>query len=284
MAETHLQEELTRNSARVVVETAYGPVTGGKVDNGTIVFLEIPYALPPRRFEDSKPLPQGYKYEEKEYIFESSYGAQPRNDGQAAGMRFEDKVGLGEPTENPLFLNIHVPPSFPSRKDFPVKVYIHGGFLQFGSPHSLTSQAQYIAAERSEIWVNIGYRLSAFGFLASEKHGLTGNYGFKDQWLALEWVRENIPAFGGAPDAIQVTGLSAGAHSVHQLLHHASLLPEGKRAPFASAVLQSNAILVDPKTPKELQPQFEALCRALDLDPDAEDVVETLRDPSKISA
>ena len=70
-------------------------------------------------------------------------------------------------------------------------------FLQFGSPHSLSSQAQFIAAERSEIWVNIGYRLSAFGFLASDKPKLNGNYGFKDQWMALEWIKENIEAFGG---------------------------------------------------------------------------------------
>ena len=73
----------------------------------------------------------------------------------------------------------------------------HLRFLQFGSPHSLGSQAQHIAAERSEIWVNVGYRLSVFGFIASERHKLSGNYGFKDQWLALEWIKENIEAFGG---------------------------------------------------------------------------------------
>ncbi|RXW23456.1 hypothetical protein EST38_g2421 [Candolleomyces aberdarensis] len=199
-------------------------------------------------------------------------------------MPFEDKVGLGKPTENPLFLNIHIPPSYPSRTDFPVKVYIHGGFLQFGCPHSLGSQAQYVSAERNEIWVNIGYRLSAFGFLASDKHGLKGNYGFKDQWLALEWIKANIAAFGGAPEATQITGLSAGAHSVQQLLHHASQLPEGQSAPFTSAVLQSNAILADPKTPAELRPQFEALCKALKLDPDADDVLETLKDPTRVSS
>lgn len=85
-----------------------------------------------------------------------------------------------------------------------------------------------MAAERSEVWVNIGYRLSAFGFLASDK--LSGNYGFKDQWVALEWIKANIAAFGGNlevsfpfmprklkfmwignPDDIQVTGLSAGS-------------------------------------------------------------------------
>jgi carboxylesterase type B len=160
-----------------------------------------------------------------------------------SGMPFEDKVGFGKPTENPLFLNIAIPPSFPEKKKFPVKVYIHGGFLQFGSPHSLGSQAQYIAAERQEIWVNIGYRISAFGFIASESPKLTGNYGFKDQWVALEWIRSNIESFGGNPDDIQITGLSAGAHSVHELLHHASILPKGVMAPFHSAIMQSNAIL-----------------------------------------
>lgn len=80
--------------------------------------------------------------------------------------------------------------------------------------------------------INIGYRLSAFGFLASEEPKLLGNYGFKDQWLGLEWVSANIEAFGGKyglsihghclfflyfnfcvpgdPSNIQVTGLSAG--------------------------------------------------------------------------
>jgi len=70
-------------------------------------------------------------------------------------------------------------------------------FLQFGSPHDLSAQAEYIAAQRKEIWVNIGYRLSAFGFLASDMPHLSGNYGFKDQWLGLLWIRDNIAAFGG---------------------------------------------------------------------------------------
>jgi len=97
----------------------------------------------------------------------------------------------------------------------------------------LENQAQYIAAERSEVWVNIGYRLSAFGFLACDRPGIEGNFGFKDQWMALEWVHDNIGSFGGKiylfsgragfsfccitffnmtgdPEDIQVTGLSAG--------------------------------------------------------------------------
>jgi len=248
----------------------------------TFCLLEIPYALPPARFEDPVPLPDDFRYEDKVYIQETTYGVQPKNDGQARDTPFEDKVGLGNPSENPLFLNIVAPPSFPENGNCPVKIYIHGGFLQFGSPHSLGSQAQYIAAERSEVWVNIGYRLSAFGFLACDKPLLKGNYGFKDQWLALEWVKANIAAFGGDPENMQLTGLSAGAHSVHQLLHHASRLPEGQEAPFHSAVLQSNAILTNPQTPEEYRAQFQALCWALDLDPDDPDVLTTLRDSAKV--
>ncbi|KAI1785950.1 carboxylesterase [Ganoderma leucocontextum] len=284
MAQTHLHEELARSKAVVAAETQYGIIHGRRAANGVAVFLEVPYALPPTRFADPVPLPPGFRYETKEYILESKYAVQPKNDGQARGMPFEDKVGLGEPSEDPLFVNIVCPPSYPAQTGFPVKVYIHGGFLQFGSPHGLGSQAQYIAAERSEVWVNIGYRLSAFGFLASDEPKIDGNFGFKDQWLALQWVRENIKAFGGNPEDIQISGLSAGAHSVHQLLHHASRLPDGVKAPFDSAIMQSNAIVTTPKTPAELRPQFEALCRALSLDPASPTILATLRDPAQVPA
>ncbi|KAI0314464.1 carboxylesterase [Amylostereum chailletii] len=290
MSNPHLSTLLSESTQHVAVETQYGPMRGRRVDNGAVVWLEVPYALPPRRFENPERLPSDFRYEDKEYIYESVYGTQPTNDGQAAGMCFKSstttiyiyKVGLGEPTENPLFVNIVSPLSFPSETNLPVKVYIHGGFLQFGSPHGLSSQAQFISAERSEVWVNIGYRLSAFGFLACDEPKVEGNFGFKDQWLALEWVKDNISAFGGNPEDIQVSGLSAGAHSVHQILHHASRLLLGVKAPFTSAVLQSNAIVTSPKTPRELRPQFEAFCRGLELDPYDRDVLTALRDPARV--
>ncbi|KAI8974859.1 carboxylesterase [Trametes punicea] len=282
MSRVHLQEELARSNAKVTAETRHGPIHGRRAANGAAVFLEVPYALPPIRFQDAVPLPASYRYEEKEYILESKYAVQPKNDGQAAGIPVEDKLGLGQPSEDPLFVNIVSPPSFPAQGKLPVKVYIHGGFLQFGSPHGLSGQAQFVSTERSEVWVNIGYRLSAFGFLASDEPKIDGNFGFKDQWLALLWIRDNIQAFGGDPENVQITGLSAGAHSVHQLLHHASRLPDGEKAPFRSAILQSNAIVSTPKTPAELRPQFEALCRALFLDPAAPDILETLRDTHRV--
>ncbi|KAF7317743.1 Carboxylic ester hydrolase [Mycena kentingensis (nom. inval.)] len=252
-----LHKEL-RNTERIRVETKLGPITGARASNNAAVFLEIPYALPPERFEDPKPLPPDFRYEDKEYTRELRYGYQPQNDGQARGrlswlaMLFlsrrpdtpmENKVGLGKPSEDPLFADVVCPPSFPEKTGFPVKVYIHGGFLQFGGPHGLNSQAQYVTVERNEVYVNLGYRLSAFGFLASDSPPISGNFGFKDLWLGVSWIKGHINAFGGDPENIQITGLSAGAHAVHQLLHFASHLPEGVSAPFSSAVLQSNSIV-----------------------------------------
>ena len=85
--------------------------------------LEIPFALPPGRFERDKPLHEGFQYENKEYIEEyeckcldnifyeftcnvSIDGVQPTNDGQAAGVPPEDKLGLGKPTENPSVASV----------------------------------------------------------------------------------------------------------------------------------------------------------------------------------
>ena len=88
----HLHDELSQSNARVKVSTAFGEVIGGRAKNGTVIFLgmrqhgfrspvcllrslyylEIPYALPPRRFEDPQPLPSDYRYEHKEYIRETA--------------------------------------------------------------------------------------------------------------------------------------------------------------------------------------------------------------------
>ncbi|KAG2137704.1 Alpha/Beta hydrolase protein [Suillus cothurnatus] len=277
----HIPDELQKGVS-VVVQTKYGPVKGGRTTNGASVFLEVPYALPAVRFQDPKPLPPGYRYEDKDYIYETKHCVQPSNDGQGAATAPADRKGYGEPSEDPLFVNIACHSSSKPGANLPVKVYIHGGFLQFGSPHGLSSQSQYVAEIRKEIHVNIGYRISVLGFLACDEPKVDGNFGFKDQWLALLWISENIASFGGDPSNISLSGLSAGAHAVHQILHHLSHLPPGQNSPFRSAHLQSNAMMTIPKTSSELRQSFQALCRALNLDPNAPDVLETLRDPAKV--
>ncbi|KAN0097262.1 hypothetical protein V8E55_001708 [Tylopilus felleus] len=108
-------------------------VRGGRASNGAFVFLEVPYALPPARFTDPRPLPGVYRYENKDYVYETKWTPQI----------LIDRYGLGEPSEDPLFVNIVPPTSFTRDSKFPVKIYIHGGFLQRGFPHGLVIQAQY---------------------------------------------------------------------------------------------------------------------------------------------
>lgn len=71
--------------------------------------------------------------------------------------------------------------------------------------------------------VAVNYRLNIFGFLATkelseEQGGASGNYGIRDQVLALQWVRDNIAAFNGDPNRVTIAGQSSGGTSVFALL------------------------------------------------------------------
>ena len=123
-------------------------------------------------------------------------------------------------SEDSLYLNIWKPSV--DTKDLPVMVYIHGGSLKTGQPWYADYSGEGLAKE-GVIVVNMGYRLGVFGYYANEEltaespNGTTGNYGMLDQIKALEWVRDNIEAFGGDPDNVTLSGESAGAASVSAL-------------------------------------------------------------------
>lgn len=125
--------------------------------------------------------------------------------------------------EDCLFLNIWTPrqpeegqADVGAGEGLPVLVYIHGGAYNTGSStYPLYDGTAY--ARRGVVFVTINYRLNAFACACDESHG--GNYGLCDQIAALQWIRDNIRAFGGDPARVTVSGESAGAMSVQNLLY-----------------------------------------------------------------
>ena len=143
-------------------------------------------------------------------------------------------------SEDSLYLNIWKPAGDVSK--LPVLVYIHGGSLQTGQPWYGDYSGEGLARE-GVIAVNFGYRLGGFGYFADEElaaekaSGTTGNYGLLDQIKALEWVRDNVAAFGGDPNNVTLAGESAGAASVSALC--TSPLAKGL---FRRVILESSTV------------------------------------------
>lgn len=114
-------------------------------------------------------------------------------------------------TNDCLYLNIYIPET--GKKGLDVIVHFHPGAFNFGSGHEY-GHPQYLM-DRDVIFVAINYRLGIFGFLSTADALLPGNNGLKDQVVALKWLKYNILSFGGNPNSITITGISAGAASVH---------------------------------------------------------------------
>ena len=115
-------------------------------------------------------------------------------------------------SEECLYLNVFVPVDKPDQEDgFAVMVFIHGGGFIFGSGNM---RAEYLSTHGNVIVVTINYRLGIFGFLSTGDREAPGNLGLWDQRLALQWVNENIAAFGGDNKRVTIFGESAGSISV----------------------------------------------------------------------
>ncbi|MCF8610864.1 carboxylesterase family protein [Gordonia sp. HY285] len=196
------------------VETVHGPVRGRRVatSSGSTVaaFLGIPYAAPPvgaLAFDaPMPPTPWTAVRDATEY-------------GPAA-----PQVGYPEPIASILenvvapgdeYLNVNVWTPDPAADSLPVLVWIHGGAFTRGA-NRIAIYAGDTFARDGLVFVGVNYRLGAPGFASLD--GAPENRGLLDQIAALEWVRDNIAAFGGDPSQITVMGESAGAMSVAALL------------------------------------------------------------------
>ncbi|RDV46126.1 carboxylesterase/lipase family protein [Leifsonia sp. ku-ls] len=204
-------------SGRPVVVTAAGAVRG-RDDGRVTAWRGIRYAEPPTgRLRWRAPVPAA-----------SWTGvADAAEFAPAAPQRPNPSVPLaadGEARmdEDCLFLNV-VRPSAPAPSGAlrPVMVWLHGGAYALGATSQLVYHGDALATQGDVVVVTVGYRLGALGFLDLRSAGVDDaetNVALRDVLLALRWVRDNIRAFGGDPDAVTVFGQSAGAGLVIALL------------------------------------------------------------------
>ncbi|MDE2663073.1 MAG: carboxylesterase family protein [Gemmatimonadota bacterium] len=200
------------------VETASGNVNGVLVD-GIRSYKGIPFAAPPVGDRRWKP-PQPVEAWGQRTLRAHSFGPECMQTPYGAGSFFG---GPPAPTaEDCLYLNVWTGAADASERR-PVMVWIHGGALTRGSGSTGIYDGTALA-EKGAVVVTINYRLGAFGYLAhplltaESEHGSSGNYGVLDQVAALEWVRDNIAAFGGDPERVTIFGESAGSWSVNTLM------------------------------------------------------------------
>jgi para-nitrobenzyl esterase len=211
-----------------VVRVREGRLRGRRAE-GCDYFLGIPYAAPPvGEWRWRAPRPAA-AWEGVRDAFE--FGP---DFPQVPNARFR----APRQDEDCLYLNVWTPAPDPAAR-LPVMVWLHGGGFTGGSGSDLRCDGARLAVEGAVV-VTLNYRSGLFGFFAhpalsrESDHGVSGNWGLRDQLAALAWVRENIAAFGGDPARVTAFGVSAGSASLSLLL--ASPLAAGA---FDRAILHS---------------------------------------------
>ena len=195
-------------NAEGVVQTAAGLVQGTN-DNGIYRFLGVPYAQAQERFRPASDVTPW------DGIFDASeYGSiSPQISFFGGGDDGQDN--------NCQNLNIWTPALNYGAKR-PVMVWFHGGGMTSGSANETQTDGQNLAASEDLVVVTVNHRLGILGFLDlsayGEEYAESGNVGVLDMIASLQWIQDNIEAFGGDPDNVTVFGQSGGGAKVLALM------------------------------------------------------------------
>ena len=201
-----------------------GGIIQGEVTEDLMIYKGIPFAAPPvgdLRWKAPQPV-QPWEGVKETVEF---------GPGPIQGFGKSDAF-----SEDCLYLNVWTPAKSPKEK-LPVLVWIYGGGFSMGN--SAGNDGSELA-RKGVVLVSMNYRVGQMGFFAHPElsaenpEGVSGNYGILDQIAALEWVQDNIAAFGGDPEKVTIFGESAGGISVSMLC--ASPLAKGL---FRGAISQS---------------------------------------------
>lgn len=195
----------------IEVQVGAGRVRG-RVQDGVAVFRAVPYAAPPfgdRRFAPPQP-PEPWTGT-RDCLEPGPTAPKPPYRAVVADLLPDPVV----PGEDCLHVNVWTPADAPGGDEaLPVMVWIHGGSFQNGS-NAVPVYDGHAFARDGVVCVTVNYRLGVDGF--ARLAGAPDNRGLLDQVAALEWVRDEIAAFGGDPSRVTVFGESAGAMAVTTL-------------------------------------------------------------------
>ncbi|KAF9912016.1 hypothetical protein EC991_001463 [Linnemannia zychae] len=216
-------------SKQIKVITPKAGTWQGYRDRNQFRFLGIPYAEPPLgklRFQAPQRL-NPRKYGGKKVNDATNYGfvcTQLPFNGSPASSPEETKATLGNyESEDCLFLNVFTPALKANRaRGLPVMVYVHGGSYTSFASSSPIFEPGNVVSRAGVVVVNLNYRLSTFGQFENTpeipRSKAPGNLSTRDHIAALQWIRDNIVAFGGDPNQVTIFGESAGAWSMRALL------------------------------------------------------------------
>jgi para-nitrobenzyl esterase len=230
-----------------LAETIYGKVRGVN-DGGVYIFKGIPYGastaganrfMPPQKRQ-----PWAGVRDCLDWGPICSQVAGGTLGGGAMGREFGLLFGVGPATltssEDCLSVNVYTP-GLRDGKKRPVMVWIHGGGFAIGGSPGARTEGTNLARYHDVVSVSLNHRLGVLGYchLGDLDSGFahSGNVGQLDLLAALEWVRDNIEAFGGDPKNVLVHGESGGGAKIHLLM----AMPAAQEL-FQRAICQSGVI------------------------------------------
>jgi para-nitrobenzyl esterase len=267
--ETEQKDEgmIEENLPADVVKTKSGRIQG-EIQNGVIRFLGIPYAqsiadrnrfAPPQPVEPWTDVRQTVRYADS-----SPQQASDPTSASPVTPAFKPPAYV-EPGDDCLALNVWAPEG--ADGSLPVMVWLHGGGWTSGSGSCFIYDGENLASRGDVVVVTINHRLGASGLtdfsrVLGGEFSNSSNLGIRDIIAALEWVRDNIAAFGGNPDLVTIFGESGGGWKVNTMLG----VPSAKGL-FHRAIVESGP-LTRFLTPEQADEIANAVLKELGVTPE----------------
>ncbi|MBS7781382.1 carboxylesterase family protein [Acidovorax sp. CCYZU-2555] len=204
-----------------VVQVSGGAIAAAGDSSATLrAFKGIPFAAPPvgaLRWKAPQPV-QAWSGARAGDSFGAACVQGNRPAGQPGSILYQDP---GPQSEDCLFLNVWTGTAQGAREKRPVMLLLYGGGYQLGAASQTNYDGRGLASKGAVV-VTMNYRVGALGFLAhpalSVEAGRSGNYALLDALAGLQWVQDNIAAFGGDAARVTVYSESAGAGLASVLL------------------------------------------------------------------